>query len=208
MTACEKIRDDLSSYLENELTGDEKNHLEAHLAACDQCAMTAGRLRALQGRLHKMAPVTTSGTFHVVLKSRIRRELEPKVSIVDKFRLFFRNNAAPAYSLSLLSLLLLTYVSVDLYSHMNEGEERGILTQELAAPPIQEIETVPLQPDAVFTQERINYPMDLIPAPTPHGRRTNANTRRLDSFEPPARRDSRSESSFDDQLAQPATVTF
>jgi anti-sigma factor RsiW len=72
MRKCDDIRGRLTLYLDNELQGDERATVEAHLSTCEACAATFAR------ELHFLDAVRDSGPLHEVspkLRDKVRQIL-------------------------------------------------------------------------------------------------------------------------------------
>jgi anti-sigma factor (TIGR02949 family) len=59
---CEDVRHRFGAYLDGEMTGDDRTHLEAHLAGCSECRLELGRMRELGEVLRRdSAPEVPAG---------------------------------------------------------------------------------------------------------------------------------------------------
>ncbi|HET7112537.1 MAG TPA: zf-HC2 domain-containing protein [Pyrinomonadaceae bacterium] len=77
MQKCEDIRGRLTLYLDNELQGDERGMVEAHLADCESCAAIFAR------ELNFLNAVRESATLHVAppeLRAKVQKILSEGVS--------------------------------------------------------------------------------------------------------------------------------
>lgn len=77
MQKCEDIRGRLTLYLDNELQGDERGMVEAHLAECESCAAIFAR------ELNFLNAVRESAALHVAppeLRAKVQRILSEGVS--------------------------------------------------------------------------------------------------------------------------------
>ena len=78
--SCEETREQLSAYLEGELTGPRRLRLRLHLAGCDACSAVARSLRQTVDRLHELeesfAPEPAPSVAPAVLERIERLERE------------------------------------------------------------------------------------------------------------------------------------
>ena len=98
---CDDIRGRLTLYLDNELQGDERANVEAHLSRCESCAAVFTR------ELNFLNKIRESGPLHVAsppLRNRVEEIL--KVSPVEETRRGLRVNWLVATAAGLLVLLL------------------------------------------------------------------------------------------------------
>jgi anti-sigma factor RsiW len=98
---CDDIRGRLTLYLDNELQGDERAKVEAHLTECESCAAVFNR------ELNFLNTIRESGPLHVAspeLRNRVERIL--KVSPREQTRRGFRFQWLVATAAGLLVLLL------------------------------------------------------------------------------------------------------
>ena len=161
MKSCDKFRDQFSEYIDDELRGEGKDRLEEHIHQCGECDQILARMSKLGDRMCKMEPVSTTNTFQFVLRSRIRREMESE-SFLEKIFTIFQTNRIPALGLSMAALLLLTYVSVDIYNHIFEPASAATTTAAVQdqQPSSIKYEDLVLTPDS--PRERINYVLEEI----------------------------------------------
>ena len=101
MRNCDDIRGRLTLYLDNELQGDERGMVEAHLSECESCAAVFKR------ELNFLKTIRESGPLHVAspaLRNRVKQIL--KVSPREEQRRGFRFQWLVATAAGLLVLLL------------------------------------------------------------------------------------------------------
>lgn len=101
MRNCDDIRGRLTLYLDNELQGDERAKVEAHLSECESCAAVFKR------ELNFLKTVRESGPLHVA-SPELRNQVEQilKVSPDEETRRGFRFKWLVATAAGLLVLLL------------------------------------------------------------------------------------------------------
>ena len=104
MTNCENIRERLTLYLDNELQGDERAAIEAHVESCNSCASF------VEKELTFLNAVRKSGRAHVVspeLKARVAEILSgPKQPLVRSRRLRWALPIAAALLVLLLPVVI------------------------------------------------------------------------------------------------------
>jgi anti-sigma factor RsiW len=101
MNNCDDIRERLALYLDNELQGDERAKVEAHLTECESCAAVFNR------ELNFLNSIRDTGPLHVAspeLRNRVEQIL--KVSPREQARRGFRFQWLVATAAGLLVLLL------------------------------------------------------------------------------------------------------
>lgn len=101
MRNCDDIRGRLTLYLDNELQGDERAKVEAHLHECESCAAVFNR------ELNFLNTIRDSGPLHVAspeLRNRVEQIL--RVSPREEMRRGFRFKWLVAAAAGLLVLLL------------------------------------------------------------------------------------------------------
>jgi len=74
MSHCERFKEKLFKFLDNELEGAAKEEVLQHLQSCSACEAFYRQMHSLKQRLHDMKPVKTPVSFQIVLRERIRRE--------------------------------------------------------------------------------------------------------------------------------------
>lgn len=71
MITCDKAKELLSEYLENQLAPDLKQTMDEHLTECLHCKNLVVNMTFLRQRLHSIRPVSTSSQFDQQLRQRI-----------------------------------------------------------------------------------------------------------------------------------------
>ncbi len=106
MRKCDDIRGRLTLYLDNELQGDERATVEAHLSECEACAAIFAR------ELSFLDTVRKSGPLHVAspeLRHKVRHILNEGRRVPEKPRRRFRWGVAIAAGLLVLLLPVLVW---------------------------------------------------------------------------------------------------
>lgn len=73
MTPCKKIAQILCKQLDGDITIEEKDRLDEHLAVCGRCAATARALKNMKEQLRLLPEVPVSEEFQIILRDRIRK---------------------------------------------------------------------------------------------------------------------------------------
>lgn len=126
MPNCDKFVFLYTNYLDGRLPVKLKSEFDQHIHSCQECAQSLRRMRALKGHLHGLAPVKTSDAFHIILRSRIRQELE-KETIPGKIINYFRIYRWPAFATSFAVIILITFFS---YSTVFQPELNNQITSQ------------------------------------------------------------------------------
>ena len=162
MTSCERFLPHFSEYLEGTIPVQLKAEFEAHLRGCENCRNTLHRMQMLQSRLQNLPVVRTSNAFHIVLRSRIRHELE-RPTLWERLIDSLQMNRIPAYAAAAVLLLAISYGSARFFFHS------GSTTQKQASPvSMLESQAVPgalvVQKHGSQVEERIHFILDEVPA--------------------------------------------
>ena len=80
MSSCERFRQTIWDFYDDELDTFHKKELRHHLKICPQCAHFANQVRLLKSELRNLPPIKTSDGFQLLLRERIRRELAGKTA--------------------------------------------------------------------------------------------------------------------------------
>jgi hypothetical protein len=114
---CEDLKFDLSFYLEDELTADERLAVEEHLSVCPLCRAELAQYRELSQDFKSVTKPQISDTLVRSIQSDLRVELalsarEPNLSFGEKFQNWLRPHLLPYgvgtfASLTLFALLAL-----------------------------------------------------------------------------------------------------
>jgi len=70
---CNQVKDNLSSFVDNELNNDQTNAIKAHLIRCDECRQTRDELENMGQMIRQIPPTTTPPDFQFRVYSAIRR---------------------------------------------------------------------------------------------------------------------------------------
>lgn len=122
MKNCDKFVSLFTDYLDGILPGQIKSEFNQHLTDCRECTDRLRQMKALKHHLKKLNPVKTSDTFHVVLRSRIRRELT-RHTFAQKIGFYFQTYKLPAFATGAVALILISFVSF--YTFFNSENPAG-----------------------------------------------------------------------------------
>jgi len=160
MTNCDKFLSLYTEYLDGTLSGQSKSEFDGHLKQCADCTAILRRLTALQVRLKELPAVRTSDAFHILLRSRIRRELETQ-TLRQKVFSYFQTYRIPAYGISVAMLLLISFAT---YSYFQQNPKETMPTNLVNS------QSTGNQAGAVIVQqqdgkikERIHFILDELP---------------------------------------------
>jgi len=78
---CEKVRKELSSYLDNEINLDQKSKIKEHLKKCKTCSYQLKQLRQIQSLVQKIPSQKLEPGFYERLSSRLS---EKKVTLKER----------------------------------------------------------------------------------------------------------------------------
>jgi len=160
MLSCDKFASLITDYLDGHLSPEKRVTFEEHLFACRNCSLTFQRVKILKARLRQLTPVQTSPAFEIVLRSRLRRELD-SLTFWDRILEYFPwGGRIPAFAFSLLLLFLLSYVVVDLLKPLaSSSEYAGSTAVQTSSYNLTEFQG-PLSPGngkASVVEERVTY---------------------------------------------------
>ncbi len=211
MTSCDKFLPHFSDYLEGSVSQALKAEFESHLNQCENCRGVLHRMELLQHHMRQLEPVHTSDTFHIVLRSRIRRELE-KPTFIDRVAAYFQTNRVPAYAASVALLLLISYGSLQVIWHWGQKntQPKGMPTATIQSNGLSG--TIVVQKKGNQVEERIHFILDEVPANAMMETSQALDSDFLEAFREEGRQDStrlNAPGSEDfPQIRRTATVTF
>jgi len=84
MKTCKDINDKLSSYLDNEISPQEKHAMEEHIKTCSQCAQTLADLQKVKAMTSKLSEVEPPPWFKQKIMASVREEAQKK-SFAEKW---------------------------------------------------------------------------------------------------------------------------
>lgn len=96
MNSCKQIQASLNEYLDGCLTGREMQQIDAHLAACQECARAWKTLREMQTALAGLGPVEEPADLPLRIRVAISQELaRNRRSIRSVLNLAWKNTLEP-----------------------------------------------------------------------------------------------------------------
>lgn len=143
MANCDKFVSLYTEYLDGKLSPEIKSEFDQHIHTCQECAESLKHMRALKSQLRGLTPIKTSDAFHIVLRSRIRQELE-KETIPEKIINFFRIYRWPSFATGVAVLILITLFS---YSTIFQPQ----INNQITSQPIKTLEPSVKTPTHVVT---------------------------------------------------------
>src|SRR5260221_5873418 len=124
----------LSAYIDGELTGTDRDDLEQHLTGCSDCSATLRGLRATVADMRALPSPVLSEQDHWALRSAISKAQRRPAERYKRFAVAASGIAAALVVISVLSVISRTASST--FSHtgnsVNTGPEAGALAP---APP-------------------------------------------------------------------------
>jgi anti-sigma factor RsiW len=100
MHPCQRFKESLLNFFDDELDIHQKKEVEKHLKECHHCALFLNRMRRLRSHLTGLTPMKASENFHILIRERIRREVARKRSGVTSTIIIRR--WIPAFGLTVL----------------------------------------------------------------------------------------------------------
>jgi len=163
MASCERFLPHFSDYLEGTIPIQLKAEFEAHLRSCESCQGVLQRMKVLQAQMQQLPRVRTSNAFHIVLRSRIRHEME-RPTVWERIFDSFQGSRWPAYAAAAVLVLAISYGSVRfLFRTGTEVSGKSAvptsLLGERRAPG-----AVVVQKPGGQVEERIHFILDEVPA--------------------------------------------
>lgn len=109
MKNCNSFKKMFSEYIDNILSNDNRDRLEAHLASCPECRSSLDQMQRIKASLHSLAEIRTSEAFDAVMHARLVRQArhENKISGIWTPFFFFINLKTPAFVAAALMFVFL-----------------------------------------------------------------------------------------------------
>ena len=101
MKHCQRFRDSLLEFFDDELDVLEKKEVEQHLKVCPHCMYFLNQLRRLRSHLRGLPTIKTSENFHILVRDRIRRDLARQRRAKQSSNIIVRR-WVPAFGLTVL----------------------------------------------------------------------------------------------------------
>lgn len=164
MISCEQFSSLITDYLDGFLGGKKRKQFEEHLMACESCQAKMQQIKLVQKQLREMPLVHTSPTFNIVLKSRLRQELERESFFEHIVNILF-STKAPAYGLAVLSLLFVSIFAVNRFFSTNSTEKiaANFSSQARVVAPIAS-QSMAVAKKKPLVEEHVRYVLDEVPA--------------------------------------------
>ena len=99
MKNCNSFKKMFSEYIDNVLSTENRNRLQAHLASCSRCRSSLDEMTRIKTSLHSLAKIRTSEAFDAVMHARLVQQVrnENKRSNIWTPFFFFANLKTPAF---------------------------------------------------------------------------------------------------------------
>ena len=105
MKHCQRFRDSLLEFFDDELDVQKKKEVEQHLKVCPHCMHFLNQLRRLRSHLRGLPTIKTSENFHILVRERIRRDLARQRGAKQSSTLIVKR-FVPAFGLTVLVALV------------------------------------------------------------------------------------------------------
>ncbi len=125
---CAQIRENLSAYVDGEISGEERDQVEAHLVACETCALALAELNAYLDRIGKLEEVDPPPWLTQKVMARVQSESEEKRGFYQRFFPQFLL-ARPIHALATVLILV---ISVYVFQAMKTGVQKPEESMEVA----------------------------------------------------------------------------
>lgn len=125
---CDQIRENLSAYVDGEISGEERDQVEAHLVACETCALALAELNAYLERIGKLEEVDPPPWLTRKVMARVQSESEEKRGFYQRFFPQFLL-ARPIHALATVLILV---ISVYVFQAMKTGIQKPEESKEVA----------------------------------------------------------------------------
>jgi|GEM_PF-1285112 anti-sigma factor RsiW len=162
MPSCDKFRSHFSDYLEGSLEREKKEEVDHHLEHCRECAEVLKRMDSLRAELKRLPAVHTSNAFHIVLRSRLRRELD-RPGIWERLLGWLEPYRVPALASAVLILAVVSYLT--LHTLQMKGA-RSLPAGAGSFPALQQAQlkgAVVVQRHGNQVEERIHFLLEEVP---------------------------------------------
>lgn len=131
--ACKCYKDGLGHYIDGDLDREQRQEIEDHLAACEDCASHVGQIQTLRGMLKGLPPIQATESFHFVLRDRIRRELAQQQRRAS-FSYVLTHRMAPAMALGGVVLVGSFWMLTQKTDLFHRGNPSAVTAQNTRAP--------------------------------------------------------------------------
>ena len=75
MKPCQRFKESLFLFFDDELDILRKKELQQHLSECPHCTLFLDRMRRMRSHLRELPSIKISDNFHILVRERIRRDL-------------------------------------------------------------------------------------------------------------------------------------
>ncbi len=161
MISCDQFSSLITDYLDGFLRGKKKSEFEEHLLACESCRAKMQRVEFVRKQLQEMSLVHASPTFDIVLKSRMRQELEREGFFEHIANALFLTKA-PAYGLAVLSLLFVSFFAVNQFFLTGTSKQPAVHSHIMAASP-EVAHSLAIAKKKPVVEEHVRYVLDEVP---------------------------------------------
>jgi len=123
---CDEYRENLTNYIDNELTTQKNKSLLEHEAICSTCSELNTEIRNILGSVHSLSKVKASANFETQLYEKLHSNAEN--SITDKIKEFFGPSPIGVKALAggFAILMILVSGSYFMYNEVSADNEDGM----------------------------------------------------------------------------------
>lgn len=120
---CNDYRENLTNYIDNELTTQQNKTMLEHEATCSDCLELNSEIRNILGSVHSLSKVKASANFETQLYEKLHSDAEN--SLTDKIKELFETSPIGVKSLAagLAILMILVSGSYFMYNGVSAGNE-------------------------------------------------------------------------------------
>ena len=120
---CNEYRENLTNYIDNELTTQKNKSILEHEATCSDCSELNAEVRNILGSIHSLSKVKASANFETRLYERLHSH--PENSFAEKIKEFFEPSpiGVRTFAAGLAVLMILVSGSYFMYNGISTGNE-------------------------------------------------------------------------------------
>lgn len=123
---CNGYRENITNYIDNELTTQENKSMLEHEAICSDCTELMTEMQNILGSVKSLSKVKTSANFEAVLYEKLHSHAEN--SLTEKIKELFEPSliSVKALAVGFAVLLILVSGSYFMYNGVSIGNEDGM----------------------------------------------------------------------------------
>ena len=123
---CNEYRENLTNYIDNELTTQKNKSMLEHEAICSDCSELNSEIRNILGSVQNLSKVKASANFETQLYEKLHSHAENSLS--DKIKELFEPSpiGVKALAVGFAILMILVSGSYFMYNGVSAGNEDGM----------------------------------------------------------------------------------